>query len=560
MARRVLKSGSFKPSPVFARVPEESDMRSAFSSSQLHRSKLGGDARFLLLPLVLACSGGDDPGDSTTIEPPRAAPLDGAQKAELDDYIGDALGRYGVPGAAVAVVRGRDVVYQGSFGVRSMSDAQPVTPNTRFAIGSVAKSMTSMLAATLVDDGKLGWETRVTDIMPAFGLSDPESTAQIRVRDLLNGTSGVPRFDTPFFVRTFSPTELIGLIRTIPTVAPPGEVFGYSNAMVSAGGYLTALADGAAYDDAALTATYHRLIQERVLSPIGMTDTTFDVDVALAEENHAWPHSYDGAPGAVVPTAVDAEKFITSVMPAGGAWSTLRDMAAYASTQLSGVAPNGTRLVSWQNLEETHTEAIRNLPAGEWPTADRQGAGYAMGWFTMPDYRGMRALSHDGNTLGFTSEVFLLPDADLAVVVLANRGQANQFYGAVEQYAVETVLSLEHRSDELQLSAAEALDNWIEDLSAASVPVAPEDALPHLGHYEHHARVDFTGQGLVLLTDFGVVPLAAYADSGLFVRTGELTGMTVAAFDSDSGPSQLTLGIPGGDGLSQPFVLRRLGE
>jgi CubicO group peptidase (beta-lactamase class C family) len=530
-------------------------MRCAFSSS---RARLA--TSLSALALVFACGDDDDPREGTTLDPPRAAPLGGAQQAELNAYIGEALGRYGVPGAAVAVIRGREVVYEGTFGVTSARDPQPVTPDTRFAIGSVSKSMTSLLAATLVDDGKLAWETPATAILPTFALSDPEATPHIRVRDLLNGTSGVPRFDTPLFVRTFSPTELIGFIRAIPTVAPPGEVFGYSSAMVSAGGYLAALADGAAYDDAALSLAYQRMIQERVLGPIGMVDTTFDIHVALADEDHAWPHSYDGAPGAVVPTALAAEDFTTSVMPAGGAWSTLRDMAAYASTQLSGIAPSGARVVSARNLEETHREAITNLPIDEWPTADRRGVGYAMGWFTMPDYRGMRALSHDGNTLGFTSEVFLLPEAELAVVVLANRGLANQFYGAIEQYAVETVLSLEHRGDALQLANAEALVGSLEGLAEASVPVTREGALPYLGQYEQHARVDFTGQGFVLLTDFGVVPLAAYADSGVFVRTGELTGMTLAAFDSDAGPMQVTLGIPGGNGLSQPFVLRRLGD
>jgi len=90
--------------------------------------------------------------------------------------------------------------------------------------------------------------------------------------------------------------------------------------------------------------------------------------------------------------------------------------------------------------------------------------------------------------------------------------------------------------------------------------VTRAQAQPYLGQYEHHARIDFVDQGFVLTTDFGAVPLAAYADSGIFVRTGEVTGMTLAAFDSDSAPTQVTLGIPGGDGLSQPFVLRRLGD
>lgn len=519
-------------------------------------------ARASTLALLFACSGNDDTvlenagGEGAVSDAPEPS-LGEPQASELDAYIEEAMRRYQVPGTALAIVRGGDVVYEGTFGVRGIDDPRPITPDTRFAVGSVTKPMTTLMAATLVDDGELSWDARATDVLPAFALSDPASTPQIRVRDLFNGTSGVPRFDTPFMVHAFTPTELVSLVETIPTVAPPGEVFGYSNAMVSVGGYLAAVAAGAPYDDAGLTTTYTRLMQDRIFSPIGMSDTTFDIDAALAAPDHAWPHSFDGARGAMVQTPIEVERFSSSVRPAGGAWSSLRDMAAYASTQLSGVAPNGNRVVSGANLEQTHTEEIGELPSGEWPTADREGAGYAMGWFTMGDYRGMRALSHDGNTMGFTAEVFLLPDADIAVVVLCNRAMANAFYGAVEQYAIETVLGLEHRGDELQAAQDQGLIDLFQSIASGSVAVSREAAEPYLGSYDYGTRVDFTEAGFTLSTDFGPIPLSAHPDSGLFVRTGELTGMTVATFDTASVPAQVTLGIVGGEGLSQPFVLRR---
>lgn len=518
-------------------------------------------APLVALALLSACSDGDDAVDDTALDVPvMEASLSDGKKAELDAYIGAAMGRYRVPGTAVAIVRGRDVIYQGTFGVRGVDDPQPVTPDTRFAIASLTKSMTGLMMATLADEGALDWDGQVTDILPSFALSNPESTPQIRVRDLLNGTSGVPRFDSPLFVRKFSPIEIIDLVRSIPTVAAPGVVFGYSNAMVSTGGYVAALADGASYDADALLSSYERSMQERVFSPIGMPSTTFDIDRALAAADHARPHAYDGALDVVVATPLEVERFTQSVAPAGGAWSSLRDLAAYASTQLSGVAPNGTRVVSLENLRELHTEAIANIPPGEWPTADRDGAGYAMGWFTIPDYRGMRALSHDGNSAGFTSEMFLVPDADLAVVVLANLAQANNFYGAVEQFAVETALSLEHEGDALQLTANERFVSQMRDIAANAIPVSREQVLPYLGTYEHRARFEHTAQGFVLLSDFGPIPLAAYADSGVFVRTGELGAMTFAVFDSDTAPTQVTLGAPGAEGIVQPYVLRRMGD
>ena len=98
--------------------------------------------------------------------------------------------------------------------------------------------------ATLVDDGALDWDRKVTDIFPSFALSDPTSTPKIRVRDLVSHSSGVPQFDMPFMLEHLGPMELIASIRDIPVVAAPGEVYGYSNQRYAAGGWVAALAAG----------------------------------------------------------------------------------------------------------------------------------------------------------------------------------------------------------------------------------------------------------------------------------------------------------------------------
>ena len=117
-----------------------------------------------------------------------------------------------------------------------------------------------------------------------------------------------------------------------------------------------------------------------------------------------------------------------------------------------------------------------------------------------------------------------------------------------------------HAGDALQAASDEQLLGFLGSLGEQSLPVAEAQAAPYVGEYDYGARVDYATGVLTLSTDFGAVPLQAYAGTGIFVRTGALTGMTLAAFDSASAPTQLTLGIAGGDGLSQPFVLRRVGE
>lgn len=489
-----------------------------------------------------ACSSDEE----TAVEP--ADSLDTAQKSELDDWIAEALERYEVPGAAVAIVRGNDIVYQGAFGVRGLGDRRAVALDTRFMVGSVTKSMTSLMAATVVDDGKLSWDARVVDELPGFALSDPASTRAITVRNLFNHTHGVARNDTALLVEPLPPTQMIASLQSLPIVAPPGESYIYHNQTYSTGGFIATLAAGASYDDASLREGYAHAMQERVFDPIGMTRTTLDFDGALADPNHAWPTAFSATDGSLAPVPLDFERFTGTTSPAGAVWSSVSDMAAYAATQLTGLAPEGTRVVSDESLREMHTQAI----------AYGEGEGYAMGWNTRDDYLGTRAVWHDGEMTGFTGEVLLLPELDVAVVVLANRVAALSFYRAVQQFAAETALEREHAGDAEQLAESDELLTQVRGL-AESTSVVERDAVePYLGDYGHGARVEFGEDGFVLATQLGTFPLLATGEPGFFASGGVISNLRFsAAFDTESSPPALTLDLFF-TSEPQPFVLERV--
>ena len=88
-------------------------------------------------------------------------PLTGARLAEFETYVADMMTKANVPGASIAVVQGGEVVYARRFGVRDLGGTEPVTPDTLMLVGSTQKSMTSLLAATLVDAGEVRWDTPV---------------------------------------------------------------------------------------------------------------------------------------------------------------------------------------------------------------------------------------------------------------------------------------------------------------------------------------------------------------------------------------------------------------
>lgn len=121
--------------------------------------------------------------------------------AELGGYIAQAMQRAQVPGAVVAVVQGGRLVYQRAFGVRELGKDAPVTLDTQFMIGSAGKSLTTLLMATLVDAGKMRWDTPAQAVFPEFRVADTQLSQTLTLRDLVCACSGVPRRDFEIIFR-----------------------------------------------------------------------------------------------------------------------------------------------------------------------------------------------------------------------------------------------------------------------------------------------------------------------------------------------------------------------
>jgi CubicO group peptidase (beta-lactamase class C family) len=351
--------------------------------------------------------------------------LDQVRARALDAFIEEARAKLDVPGAAVAVVMAGKIVYEKGFGVRALGSEEPVTPDTLFLMGSITKSMTTMMQATLVDAGVLAWDTPVTRALPGFALGDPELTSQLVMWHMSCACTGMPQQDleTLFEFGSVSPEQRVASMRTMKPTARLGETYQYSNLMVTAGGYAAAHAfdPGRSFGDA-----YDAVMQRNVFEPIGMSSTTFDFGVA-ERADHAMPHAaaIDGVTHAL-PLAV--EHMVVPIRPAGGAWSSARDMARYVMTEMAGgVSPDGTRVVSEVNLLE------RRKPRIAVGDGDHYGLGLATG-----TYRGLPVLDHAGGTFGFRTLMFMLPEQGVAVVVLTNTtGAGGAFTEVVHRKVME---------------------------------------------------------------------------------------------------------------------------
>lgn len=426
-----------------------------------------------------------------------ASPLTHTHIEAIDAYIADAVTSFDMPGVAVAIAQGGEIVYTGTFGVVSRETDTPVTNDTTFMIGSVTKSMTTMMVASIIDDGLLMWDTPVSEIAPDFALSDADVLAQLTVRDFFNMASGFPTFDIPLLLDYMSPREAVALMADVELIAPYREEFHYSNFMYAAGGYYVArLASGSDVDD---WTAYTSEMQARVFNPIGMTTSEVDFDAALANPNHALPHIIDGKTGELAVLPLQWERFVESAYPAGAVWSNINDMGAYLLTQMgNGIAPNGTRVASAEALAETRTSQIK---------AEGLGA-YGLGLVITNFYKHPE-LQHSGATTAFSSLMSFLPQSDLGIVVLTNCECGNLFSQAVRTYVYETAFGLPHERDEVfAMQNQQYRDITLQQRSLLSqTPVPAEDLADFMGRYAHGISL-IDEDGVATLTgDFGHMPV-----------------------------------------------------
>jgi CubicO group peptidase (beta-lactamase class C family) len=401
------------------------------------------------------------------------------------------------------------VAFLQGFGVREIGQPDPVTADTLLRIGSVIKSFSSLLTATLVDAGRLSWDTPLVDLLPAFAVADPALTPRLTTRDAFCACTGLPRRDFEFIfgAHELTPELLIEGMEELPLTAPYGEKYQYSNQMVAAGGFAAAVAAGGSPHD--LTHAYAIALRERVLNPIGMPRTTLTLAEVLAEENYAIPHAAD-VTGTLQPLSLlDDDLWLVPVAPSGSLWSSASEMVRYVQTELrKGVNPDGRRVVSATNLERTWQPSVA-LQAGPGTPPDMAAfAGhYALGW-VLGAYGGQRLIWHSGGTLGFTSLVSFLPEADLGVVILTNRsGTASPFTYAVQFRLLELVFDQPAAFGSLLETSLASAVAARADLLAHLGEIDPATVTPYLGRYANPdlGEVTVSLQGDVLTLDAGAV-------------------------------------------------------
>ncbi len=290
------------------------------------------------------------------------------------------------PGVSVAIVRGgRDTLVLRGYGLADVENDVPATPATVYPIASITKQFTAVAVMLLVEEKRLSLDDPVGRHLPEL----PAEWRAVRIRQLLNHTSGVP--DHPVLIREeLTPDSVVALAGKEPFHFAPGTESRYSNVGFLVLGMLIEKVTGQ---------PYARYLESRIFRPHGLAATRY------CDEERLIPHRASG----YVPRDTGVVNALPiSMLPlgaAGGLCSTVGDLAAWSHALATG------RVVSRASWERMTT------PEG---AAVNYGYGtIAMSW------EGHRLTGHGGALTGFVGSSAYLPDDSLSITLLSNLGSAS---------------------------------------------------------------------------------------------------------------------------------------
>ncbi len=421
------------------------------------------------------------------LSPKPARALDGERLAAFEAFVAAAREKTHVPGVAVAVVQDGKIVLEKGYGVRELGKKDAVTERTRFMIGSVTKSLSTLLLAKLVDEKKVSWDTHVTELLPTFKTGDAETTKKLTLAHTFCACTGMPRrdLDLVFEYGAKRPEEAFNAFAEVKPTTALGETFQYSNQMTALGGFLAARV---AEPGKPLGAAYVAAMKAHVFAPMGMTDTTasWDEGRVTPAKNLAMPHgaSFIGARDEPLTLPLAMESFVAPVAPAGSIFSTAHDMARYALVELGkGRTPEGKTAFSEAAVLERRKTRVKVGAKG----------GYGLGLATST-YRGLPVVTHDGGTFGFVSRFMILPEKNLGLVVLTNStGAGSALVDAITQRLVELVFDgKELSTKDLDRALRQDMEEWQRQHERVAKPIPDALVTKIAGTWKHAQLGSFT--------------------------------------------------------------------
>jgi CubicO group peptidase (beta-lactamase class C family) len=321
---------------------------------------------------------------------------------ELQSKIPEWLKERDVPGAAIAVVDDSGIIWKYVSGHTDRTRAKPITPRTLFSIQSMSKSFTALGILRAVQDGLLDLDVPITRYLPGFEVNsryEDHPEQKITLRHLLAHRAGFDH-EAPvggnFDSRPHTFEEHILSISDTWLRYPVGYRFSYSNLGIDLAGYILEKKTGL---------PFWKYIQEKIFIPLGMKDSTINIDTIRNTDDRAIGHV---SPKRIVPGGIPVE---IPMIPAGGVYSNIEDIAQYLRFHINKGLMNGNQVLKRELIEEMHTAAFPEKH-------QRFGYGLCIGSTGISQ---TSFLSHGGGGYGFITSMTMYPNLKIGIVTLTNK-------------------------------------------------------------------------------------------------------------------------------------------
>jgi len=343
---------------------------------------------------------------------------------EIDSLVENSMKAFDVPGIAVGIIKDGKIIHAKGYGLRSLNTKQKTDENTLFGIASNSKAFTCATLGILVDEGKIKWDDKVRDYIPEFKLYNPYVTEEFTIRDLVTHRSGLGlgAGDLMFFPDSsdFELKDIIYNLRFLKQVSGFRTKYDYDNNLYIIAGEVVARVTGKSWDD---------FVDERIIRPLGMNKTATSFDRLKDKTN-----VIDGHAPVNGKVQVIARSSLKVGHSAGGINSNITDLCKWVQLWLNkGKYGDGlAKKLFSENVYREMTSAQTIIQVGGPGPYNTHFAAYGLGFF-LSDEKGYKKVTHTGGLEGMVTQITMIPELNLGIIVLTNQQEGGAFTSVTNQ-------------------------------------------------------------------------------------------------------------------------------
>ncbi|MFV8270363.1 serine hydrolase [Flavobacterium sp. GT2N3] len=351
---------------------------------------------------------------------------------QVDEVVNRTLKTFNVPGIAVAIVKDGTVIHAKGYGVKSILTNEKVDANTLFGIASNSKAFTSAALAMLVDEGKVKWDDKVIKYLPNFKMYNDYVTTEFTIRDLLTHRSGLGLGAGDLMIwpggGNFTPTDIIENLQYLKPVSAFRTQYDYDNLLYIVAGEVIRVASGLSWCD---------FVEERMMKPLEMNNSVASFLRLKDTTNIIAPHvPIDGKLKVI-------KRYQNQLFDAAaGIYSSVNDLSKWTIMQMNNgkYGPQNKQLFSEKEHDEMwQLQTI--IPTKTKAPYNTHFSGYGLGWF-LNDVKGYKQVSHTGGLEGIVTQVTLIPELKLGIIVLTNQ-QSGAAFNAITNTIKDNYLGIQ---------------------------------------------------------------------------------------------------------------------